>query len=190
MNETTKMILVLTAICAVCGFLLAGVRRATEERIEDQIMKYVKGPAVKRALRAATNDPLRDRRQVAREGESLTVFIGRDGDEIAHVAYETTAEGFGGEMGVIVGYDLKKDCVSGVGIASHRETPGVGSRVTQEDFSERFAGKPLGASFNVKKDGGEIDGVTGATISSRAVCRAVQQNVAMYPQIKEQALKQ
>jgi len=186
MNETTKMILVLTVICAACGFLLAGVRFATEERIEDQIMRYVKGPAVKRVLSAATNDPVEDRRQIDLDGKPVTVFIGRTGGKVASMAYETTANGFGGEMGVVVGYDIEKNCLTGIGITSHKETPGVGSRVTQESFSERFAGKPLDAAFSITKDGGAIDGVTGATISSRAVCRAVEQSVGEYAKIKEQ----
>ncbi|NOZ20665.1 MAG: RnfABCDGE type electron transport complex subunit G [Planctomycetes bacterium] len=188
MNETTKMILALTLICAACGFLLAAVRRATEGRIEDQIMKYVKGPAVRRVLRSATNDPVRDRNRVTIDGKPVTVFIGRTGGEITGMAYETTVEGFGGEMGVVVGYDLKRHGLTGIGITAHKETPGVGSRVTREEFSDRFAGKALDAEFALKRDGGEIDAVTGATTSSRAVCRAVQKSIAEYPKIKKQIL--
>jgi len=190
MNESTKMILVLTAICAACGFLLAGVQLATEERIEDQIMKYVKGPAVERVLRAATNDPVQDRKQITLDGKPVTVFIGKTGDEITHLAYETTADGFGGEMGVVVGYDLKKDRLVHIGVTSHKETPGVGSRVAQEHFSARFADKSLDTRFLVKSDGGKIDAVTGATVSSRAVCQAVRESIAKYRKIKEQLLKQ
>lgn len=184
--ESTKMILILTIICGACGFLLAGVKHATEDRIEDQIMHYVKGPAVKNVLAAATNDPVQDRRQIQVDDTPLTVFIGKKEGETVYLAYETTADGFGGEMGVMVGYDIQNDRLAGIGITSHKETPGVGSRVTQGDFTDRFVGKLLSARFQVKSDGGEIDAVTGATISSKAACAAVSESVRRFPEIKAQ----
>ena len=184
--ESAKMILVLTIICGACGLLLAGVRHVTADQIEDQVMRYVKGPAVRKVLACATNDPVQERRQVGAGRAALTVFIGMQGDELAYLAYETTAGGFGGEMGVMVGYDLKRDRLLGIGITAHKETPGVGSRVTQDEFADRFSGKPLDAAFRVTQDGGEIDGVTGATISSRAACAAVRESVKRYPDIRAQ----
>lgn len=189
MTEMKKMLIVPTVICGVCGFLLAGVRYATEERIEDQIMRYVKGPAVKRVLAGAVNDPVEERREVDLPGGRTTVFIGRDGDGVSSIAYETTAQGFGGELGVMVGYDVRSDRLLGVAVTSHRETPGMGARVAQDDFRKRFAGKPLQAEFKVTREGGEIDAVTGATTSSRAVCAAVAESAAEYPQVKTEALK-
>lgn len=190
MSESGKMILVLAVICGACGFLLAGVKRVTEDRIEEQIMRYVKGPAVQEVLGGATNNPLEDRRQVTVGGAPVTVFIGKTDGAISSLAYETTAEGFGGELGVMVGYGVTKDDLVGVGITSHKETPGVGARVTQDEFTGRFVGKPLGTNFAVTKDGGAIDALTGATISSRAVCAAVRESVKEFPEIKAQVLKQ
>ena len=179
-----KMMSVLTAICAVCGFLLAGVKHATGDRIEDQTMRYVKGPAVKNVLAAASNDPVQDRQSITLDGAPLTAFLGKKEGALVYLAYETIADGFGGELGVMVGYDLKTDKLLGIAITSHKETPGVGSRVTQDDFTDRFIGKSLSTIFRVQKDGGEIDAVTGATISSRAACAAVQQSAQQYAAIK------
>ncbi len=186
--ESAKMILVMAAICGVCGFLLAGVKHATADRIEDQVMRYVKGPAVRKVLASATNNPVQDRRLVKLGDDQVTVFIGRQGGEIASLAYETTAEGFGGQMGVMVGYDVKTDRLLGIGITSHRETPGIGARVTQDAFTDGFAGRPIDSNFHVKKDAGDIDAVTGATISSRAACAAVRENVKRYAEIKQQVI--
>ena len=182
--ESARMILVLTVICGACGLLLAGAKHATEDRIEDQIMRYVKGPAVKKVLACATNNPVQDRKQVEVGERPMTVFIGRKGDKAAFLAYETTASGFGGEMGVMVGYEIGTDRLLGIGITSHKETPGVGSRVTQDTFTDRFVGKTLAVKFSPKKDGGEIDAVSGATFSSRAACAAVRASVKFYADVK------
>ena len=182
--ESVKMILVLTLICSACGLLLAGAQHATEDRIEEQIMRYVKGPAVKKVLGCATNNPVQDRKQVEVGERLMTVFIGRKGDKVEFLAYETAAAGFGGEKGVMVGYEIGSDRLLGIGITSHKETPGVGSRVTQDTFTDRFVGKALAAKFSPKKDGGEIDAVTGATFSSRAACAAVRASVKCYVDVK------
>jgi len=190
MKDSLKMIVVLTLICGVCGFLLAGVRHATAARIEDQIMEYVKGPAVEAVLTGVGNNPVQDRRTIRIGDRDVTVFLGKTNGRIESLAFETTADGFGGEMGVMVGYDLQKDELTGIGITSQKETPGVGARVTQTEFTERFAGKPIDTNFHIAKDGGQIDALTGATISSRAVCTAVRESAEEFPKIRAAALRQ
>jgi len=184
--ESAKMILVMTIICGICGLLLAGVKQATAERIEDQVMRYVKGPAVLKVLASATNNPVADRRTIELDGAALTVFMGKQGDAVTSVAYETTAQGFGGEIGIMVGYDLRTDRLLGIGVTSHKETPGVGARVTQTTFTDRFVGRMLTTDFRVKQAGGDIDALTGATISSKAACAAVGANAKQYVQVKRQ----
>jgi electron transport complex protein RnfG len=122
------------------------------------------------------------------KGEPVTVFVGRKDGKVVSFAYETTADGFGGELGVMVGYDVAKDELTGIGITSQKETPGVGARVTQEEFTSRFAGKAIDTRFRVAQDGGDIDALTGATISSRAVCAAVAESAEESAEIKAQVV--
>ncbi len=57
----------------------------------------------------------------------------------------------------------------------HKETPGLGTKMTEPEFKEQFTGKnPAEFTLKVKKDGGPVDAITAATISSRAFCDAVQ----------------
>lgn len=176
MKEIAKMLIVLTLICAVCGFLLAYVRDVTKEDIEVQLLKNVKGPAVKSVLEGAENDLIADRKTVKLgDKEEKVVFIGKKNGKPWAYAFEVTGKGFGGDIGVIVGFEFGDDVVTGVGVTTHKETPGLGARIKSEStFTDQFTKKPLSTTFKVDKDGGDIDAISGATISSRGVCAAVR----------------
>lgn len=186
MKEIVKMLIVLTLISGVCGFLLAGVRSATKDRIEEQVLLNVKGPAVKKVLADATNDLIKDRKEATIGTETGVVFVGKKGDELWAIAYEVSAKGFGGDIGVMVGFDVKSDLLTGIAITTHKETPGVGSRVSEDLFTGSFQGKTVTEKFSIKADGGIIDAVTGATISSRGVCEAVRHAIEAYKSVKGQ----
>ncbi|MBQ6569042.1 MAG: RnfABCDGE type electron transport complex subunit G [Clostridia bacterium] len=90
-------------------------------------------------------------------------------------------KGYGGEITVMVGIDTAAN-VTGVSILEHGETPGLGANVTKDKFLEQYKQNMTG-ELSVTKDGGTIDAVTGATISSRAVTRAVNAAYADYKAI-------
>jgi len=184
MKEIINMLLVLTAICGVCGLLLAGVKAFTNDRIEEQELIYVKGPAVQMVLAGSTNDPIKDRVEVDAEDGKRIVFVGKKDGKPWAVAYETTGKGFGGNIGVITGFDLAKQTLTGIGITTHKETPGLGSRVGEESFSNKFKNRALTDVLKVAGDGGVIDAVTGATYSSKGVCEAVGKGVSLFGGIK------
>jgi len=185
-----KMVVVLTGIAAICGFLLSGVKQMTEVRIEQQILVNVKGPAVKAVLESSTNNLLEERQAITVDGQVYGVFVGKKDNKAWAIAFESKGTGFGGDIGVMVGFDLDKDVLTGIGILTHQETPGLGARITEPAFSNGFKGKPLTAVFKVKKDNGEVDAVSGATYSSRGVCAAVEKCIALYPKIKEQVISE
>jgi len=87
------------------------------------------------------------------------------------VVRQVAARGYGGEIKLLVGID-EKGKVSGVKILSHQETPGLGANITAPKFLDQFKGKKVTDRLEAKKD---IDAISGATISSRAVCHGVQQ---------------
>jgi Na+-translocating ferredoxin:NAD+ oxidoreductase subunit G len=90
------------------------------------------------------------------------------------VVLESAGQGYGGAVGAMVGISLDGKTLTGVGITTHSETPGVGSRCAEPGFRSQFAGMSAQANLTVKKDGGVVDGISGATVTSRAVAAAVR----------------
>jgi len=115
----------------------------------------------------------------------MNLFVGEFEGKRNTVAFETFGKGFGGELGVIVGVNLENDEIIGVGVTTHSETPGVGSRAkTDPDFATQFKGLSILDPFKIKTDGGQIDALSGATISSRGVCGAVVEAGEIYKRLK------
>ncbi len=188
MMQYIKMIVVLTGIAAACGFLLSTVKQVTAVRIEEQILVNVKLPAVKTVLESSTNDLVQDRQTITIDEQEYVVFAGKKDGKTWAIAFEGKGTGFGGDIGVMVGFDLGKDALTGIGILTHQETPGLGARISETIFTDNFKNKPITAVFKVKKDNGEVDAVSGATYSSRGVCSAVQQCIAAYPAVKKKVM--
>jgi electron transport complex protein RnfG len=188
MMQYIKMIVVLTGIAAVCGFSLSMVKQVTAVRIEEQILVNVKLPAIKAVLESSTNDLMQARRTITLDEQEYVVFEGKKEGKTWAIAFEGNGTGFGGDIGVMVGFDLEKDILTGIGILTHQETPGLGARISETTFTDNFKNKPITAVFKVKKDNGEVDAVSGATYSSRGVCSAVQKCIALYPAIKKKVM--
>jgi len=189
MKEIAKMLIVLTLICGICGLLLATVKDKTKLRIEEQELLNVKGPAVKNVLAGSSNDLIKDRKKVKIKDKEMFVFVGKKNGQVWAIAYEVTGKGYGGDIKLIVGFDVANKKLTGIGVTLHKETPGLGARITEDIFSSGFKGKEMGSTFKTKGDGGGIDAITGATISSRGVCSAVNQGVEIYNEIKSQVVK-
>jgi len=190
MNEMVKMVLVLTVLTSFSGGLLAAIKTGTEEQIEMQELKFVKGPAIKAILDGAENDPITDRFKVKDGDTEYSVFVGKFNGKANTVAIESAASGFGGPVGVMVGVNLDKDEVVGVGVTTHSETPGLGSRAKDDlGFVAQFKGGTIMEPFKVAKDGGKINSLSGATITSRAVCQAASQVGTIYEKLKPEILK-
>jgi electron transport complex protein RnfG len=86
----------------------------------------------------------------------------------------------------MTGFDLARERLTGVRVVSHQETPGIGSKVTEEQFTRRFADVGFDTQFATAADGGDVEAITGATYSSRAVCEAVRKSVELFPEIRQQ----
>jgi electron transport complex protein RnfG len=197
MREILKMIVVLALITGVSGLLLAGVNEGTREQRKKQILQFVKGPAVEDVLRGCTNNPLDDVKELPLTPEEtggeidagfVDIFPGYKDGTLWAVALEDASTGFGGDIGVIVGIDVETSELVGIGITTNKETPGLGARVTEEGFRGNFKGISLEDKAQVVADGGQVDAISGATISSRAVCAAVNNAMAFYMQNKDKIL--
>ena len=190
------MIVVLAAITGVSGLLLAGVNEGTKDQRKKQLLQFVKGPAISEVLSGSENQPLDDVKELeveaAEEGKGavsvVDIFPAYKSDELWAVAFEVTGKGYGGDIGVIVGIDVAAEKLLGIGITAHKETPGLGARIREEGFRSGFTGLGLTGAVKVKAEGGEVDAISGATISSRGVCEAVTEAFEFYRENKEEIL--
>jgi electron transport complex protein RnfG len=187
MREMIKMLIVLTILATLSGGLLAAIRDNTKERIENQVLEFVKGPAIRSILEGATNDPIVDRFPL-KDGEvERTFFVGVLEGEPRAVTLETSGKGYGGDVGLMVGIDTKDNKIIGVGVTTHAETPGMGAKAqTDPSFAAQFRGLPLDKPVKVTGDGGSINAISGATITSRAVCSATNDALKLYENLKPQ----
>jgi Na+-translocating ferredoxin:NAD+ oxidoreductase subunit G len=183
-RDILRMIVVLTIIAAVSGLALAAVKQLTAGPIEYQTIKFVKEPAVKKVLTGYDNDPIMDRKKIQvgtdLKGKpvEITVFPAKKGDDTFAVAVEGSGKGFHGQIGVMVGIS-EEGTVLDIGITSHTETPGIGSKVTETSYTDRYKGLPA-------KKGITVDGISGATYSSKGVVAAVNEAVAMVEKFREE----
>lgn len=109
----------------------------------------------------------------------------QDGQTVGYAVETATKSGFSGEIRLMVGFDASGK-VLGVKVLQHAETPGLGSKMGDEGnvLFASFEGKnPGGMNLKVKKDGGEVDALTAATITSRAYVDAVGRAYNAYAQM-------
>ncbi len=191
MREMISMIVVLTVLTAVSGGLLAAVQSGTELRIENQVLKFQKAPAIQDIFPEVTNDPLAERFTIKTEDIELQIFPGKLSDGSKVVAFETKGSAFGGPIGLMVGINLETDEIVDVRVTTHAETPGIGSRAKDDlSFVSQFTGLAMDSNFALKGDGGLIDAMSGATVTSKGLSVAALQAKELYQKLKPEIVKQ
>ena len=191
MREMLSMIVVLTVLTAVSGGLLAAVKVKTEPQIEEQVLKFQKAPAIKAIFADATNDPIKERFNVKAEDTELQVFPSTLADGIKAVAFEAKGGAYGGPIGLMVGVNLDTDEIIAVRVTTHAETPGIGSRAKEDlSFVGQFAGMSMASNFDIKGRGGDIDAMSGATVTSAGVSQAAVAAQDLYKKLKPEIVKQ
>jgi len=170
-----NMVITLTFIAFVASTCLAFVYQITKNTIEMSALNK-KLAAIKQVVPDFSNNPNEEMfRLPTSDGDSLDIYPARKGDEITGFAVDTyTRNGFSGNIRLMVGF--KPDgTIFNIMVLEHKETPGLGTKMTEPAFKDQFMEKnPSDFSLKVKKDGGPVDAITAATISSRAFCEAVQ----------------
>lgn len=202
MKTYIQMIVVLTLIALISGLALGGLYEMTHELAQNNILKFKKIPAVADLYEIANGKLPPAERETIEEGllidkrfielednsQALFFIVRKDGEPYA-VAIEDYGQGFGGDLGVMVGFVIETGDLVGIGITTMSETPGVGTRVRDKAFTDQFQGASANSVFKVKKDGGVVDAVSGATISSRAVSLATEKARDFYAKHRESILK-
>ncbi len=161
-----QLVIVLFAISAVTALLLGLVNMLTAPAIAANTQKKTED-AMAAVLPADSYDAVE-----YTGGDPLVTAIYKAGD--AGYVVQVAPSGFGGNLDVMVGVGADGAC-TGVSIIKHAETSGLGANATKADFRDQFVGK---TNVSVTKDGGEIAALTGATITSRAICDGVNAAIA------------
>lgn len=169
MKKTGSLILSLTLISGICAAVLAYVNAVTR----DAIAEIRERKTVESAKAVMPSEAVEVEAAQFADGE--TYYIGKtaDGKRVGYAVVGTDSGGYGGDIVLMVGLKADKKTVVCFQTLAASETPGLGMKLNTPEFSGQFAGKSA-ASLRVKKDGGEIDAITAATITSRAVCRAIE----------------
>ena len=170
-----NMVMSLTLIALVASACLGFVYELTKEPIALSVLNK-KLDAIKQVVPEFDNNPNNEMyRLPTGEGDSLEIYPAKKNGEILGYAVNTyTTKGFSGNISLIAGFKTDGTIVN-ISVLEHKETPGLGSKMTDPGFSDQFTGKnPAEFMLKVKKDGGPVDAITAATISSRAFCDAVQ----------------
>lgn len=185
MVEIIRMVVVLSAITGLAGFVLSGLKVVTDPIIEQQVLINVQGPALKHLFLHNTNDPIADRKTIVLPGSEtgVRVFPALRNGKLQAVAMEASGKGYGGDVNVLVGFDINADKLIGISVTTHKETPGLGSRIEANSFTKQFRGKTPDKA-RLKKDGGDVDAISGATFSSVAAADAVKQAAEWYAALK------
>lgn len=185
-NTFWGMVLSLTLICLIFTGLLAVVYAVTLEPIElSQIKKQQE--AIK-AVQGEFTEMKADTAAVALPDGSearYPVFVTYNDTVLNGVAVECTNNGFGGEFKIMAGFDAAGRLVD-YSVLSHAETPGLGSKMDVW-FKDALKGRSLDASkpLTVSKDGGDVDAITAATITSRAFLTAINNAYLAYLKVIE-----
>jgi len=181
------MVVVLTVLSTISGGLLSGLKNATASKIEVQQLKFVKGPAIKEILKGVSNDPIADRFAIKDYNTERKFFVGKFDGKANTVVLESSGKGYGGDVGLMVAVNMEDDTIVGAGVTTHSETPGLGAKAKDDPgFVSQFKGMPIKETFKVTNDGGKINAMSGATITSRAVCAAASDAGGIYEKLKPQ----
>ena len=187
-SSLLNMVMVLVAVALIMGGVLAWVNHVTEGPIKAQADKAlaegIKTVMGGEKLTVVANDTVH--RTI--DGKEATFVVHKTQNSRKQdlgVAIESTTMGFGGELKVLVGFDVDGN-ITGYTILQHAETPGLGAKADKW-FQEGEKGDIIGKSPSqnplvVKKDGGDVDAITASTITTRAFLKAVNQAYDAYTQ--------
>ena len=171
MKKILSLVASLTIISGVCAAVLAYVNNLTKAPIAEMKVKQEQD-AVKAVLPAGVVKIEKVSKATAAGEVECYVGFGKDGKVIGYAARGSDVRGYGGEIVLMVGFLADKKTVECYKTLAAAETPGLGMNMNAPEFAGQFKGKDS-ANLKVRQDGGTIEAITAATITSRAVCYAI-----------------
>ncbi|HNQ69208.1 MAG TPA: RnfABCDGE type electron transport complex subunit G [Bacteroidales bacterium] len=181
-----NMTLTLFVITAIAAAGLASVYNVTKDPIQKAKDEKLK-TAINVVVPGADKAQIEEKEIPAADGSgNLVFYYVKNGDDLIGTAVKTFSNnGFGGVITVMVGFD-KEGKIIDSNVLEHKETPGLGDKSGKSvsSWNEQFKGMDISSMKNselkVKKDGGQVDAITAATITSRAYCDAIQRAFNTY----------
>lgn len=190
----------LWAMAAICSAALVIGYKATFDDIKQRQREDMQA-SLQQVIPASLydNDILADKVTIPVDSrimggqDAITVYRASKGGQPTAFAYQITGLGYAGPIEIMLGVNMQGK-ILGTRVISHSETPGLGDKIEiqRSNWIESFTGLSLGAptedKWKVRKDGGQFDQFTGATITPRAVVKAIKQGLEFFQQHKNELL--
>ncbi|MDO4460614.1 MAG: RnfABCDGE type electron transport complex subunit G [Clostridia bacterium] len=180
LNAKTVLVpaLILVCICIVVSALLGVTNNLTKDKIAE-----VQAKNAEMARGVVLPDAEAFEEVTAEEN---VYYVGKAGDSVVGYVFTTAGKGYGGDVEVMTGISTDGN-ITGISILTQNETPGLGGNCTKESFQEQYkqGAQTIAVVKNQEAGEGQIQALTGATITSRAVTDAVNEAVDMYNSVKE-----
>lgn len=197
-DSVVKNGVTLAAIAAICTALVATTYHLTKDRIaanEQAFLEQKLAPVLsgitfegsisesKRVIEAPHDLPGRE--------DALIYRVYSDSEPVAALFAVTAPDGYAGPVRILLGIDVN-GTVTGLRILEHRETPGLGDKIeeSKSDWVYQFNGRSLGdpdlEDWYIRRDGGEFDQLSGASVTPRAVINAVRETLLYFDANRDQ----
>ena len=178
-SSLPNMVISLVLICLVAAGALAGVYMLTKENIKKQEADKQQAAVFSVLPNNGEGAVIKDTIETA---NGMTVYRAYIDTTFIGAAVKTKAMGFGGNQEIMVGFDAE-DVIVNYQVLKHQETPGLGDHIADwfndsTKVKSYILGRKANGTFAVSKDGGDVDAITAATISSRAFLKAVTEAYA------------
>jgi Na+-translocating ferredoxin:NAD+ oxidoreductase subunit G len=194
------MVRTLGLVAVICGIIIVGIYQLTlpavnankKLALERQVFKVI--PNAKRVVpyfATANGIASAEGQELAPAGAVIFYAVYDAGDKLAGIAAEASSSGYADQVRILYAYDVIKQAITGIGVISMRETPGIGDKIlTDQDFLRNFEAldvrlsddlKSLANAVKTVKHGTktspwQIDAIAGATVTSKAVGRGINES--------------
>ncbi|MFW5873420.1 MAG: RnfABCDGE type electron transport complex subunit G [Bacillota bacterium] len=170
-SSLSRLVITLTVIGIVSALLLSVVYQWTTPHIEEHEAQ-AREEAIFSVLEGAD-----EYEEVTKD--DITFFEGYDeSGDLVGVSFIAEGSGYQGTIEIMVGADPSNGEITYISVLNHEETPGLGARITEEEFKDNFANKPFGEYELVNREPTEpheVETIAGATISTRSVKNIVSE---------------
>lgn len=190
MKENLKLGGILLAITMVAGVLLGTTHSLTKEAIieNSKINKDDLALIMPKATKIEDTDF-----ELKEEEPVKEIYMAKEGEKEIGYVFKVTTKGFHGPVDMFVA--ISDDKITGMKISAHTETPGLGARIEEENFREKFNDFSIENNVEIVKTApskdSEIDGISGATVSSKAVGTGLNDAIKFYKEnIKGEEVKE
>lgn len=169
MREAIKLVATLGLVAAISGGVLGVFYHYTMPIVEARQMVDMVEKGFKGVLPEAHDFAPIEEGEMPAGVTQVYEGLDEQGDRMG-IVFEAVGDGYVGPITVAVGVDVATETVVGVKVLSQTESPGMGEKIEEDEFLDQFQGKSLGDPFAVGQD---VDGITGSTVSAKAVADLV-----------------